>query len=67
MWSEKLFVVVAEDNHLVDQERIYWQDLRREVFVVPNSGIGPILGNLISARLTEQAYRPNDNLSRHQP
>lgn len=58
LWSEKLFVVVAEDNHLVDQERIYWQDLRREVFVVPNSGIGPILGNLISARLTEQAYRP---------
>lgn len=58
LWSEKLFVVVTEDNHLVDQERIYWQDLRREVFVVPNGGIGPILGNLISARLTEQAYRP---------
>ena len=58
LWSEKLFVVVTDDHHLVDHERIYWQNLRREVFVVPNSGIGPILGNLISARLTEQANRP---------
>lgn len=43
---------------LTRHERIYWQDLRREVFVVPSGGLGPILGNLLSARLTEQGYRP---------
>ena len=58
LWSERLFAVLPADNHLTVKEHIYWQDLRREVFVVPNSGIGPILGNLISARLTEQAYHP---------
>lgn len=58
VWSDRLFVVLLADSPLVDQERIYWQDIRREVFVVPNSGIGPILGNLIAARLTEQGYRP---------
>lgn len=58
LWSERVFVVLPTDSPLASQERIYWQELRREVFVVPNSGIGPILGNLISARLTEQGYRP---------
>lgn len=26
---------------------------------MPGNGLGPILGNLISARLTEQGFRPN--------
>jgi DNA-binding transcriptional LysR family regulator len=33
--------------------------LRREVFVVSEGGLGPIFGNLITARLTEQGKRPN--------
>lgn len=58
IWSERLFAVLLEDNRLVAQEKIYWQDLRREVFVVPSIGLGPIPGNLIAARLTEQGFRP---------
>lgn len=58
VWSERLFAVLLAGSPLAALERIYWQDLRREVFVVPSSGIGPILGNLISARLTEQGFRP---------
>ena len=59
LWSERLMAVLLDDNRLVKLDRIYWQDLRREVFVVPSGGLGPILGNLLSARLTEQGYRPN--------
>ena len=59
LWSERLMVALTGHHRLLDNERIYWQDLRREVFVVPSSGIGPILGNLLAARLTEQGYRPN--------
>ncbi len=58
LWSERLFAVLLANSPLAAEERIYWQDLRREVFVVPGSGLGPILPNLISARLTEQGYRP---------
>jgi len=58
LWSERLLAVLLSDNSLTERERIYWQDLRREVFVVPTAGIGPILGNLLSARLTEQGFRP---------
>lgn len=59
LWSERLTVALTNHHRLLENERIYWQDLRREVFVVPSSGIGPILGNLLAARLTEQGYRPN--------
>jgi DNA-binding transcriptional LysR family regulator len=59
LWSEQLMVVMLEGNRLLNKDRIYWPDLRREVFVVPSGGLGPILGNLLSAKLTEQGYRPN--------
>jgi hypothetical protein len=58
LWSERLFVAVLDESELASKDKIYWQDLRREVFVVSSNGIGPILGNLISARLTEQGFRP---------
>lgn len=58
LWSERLFAAVLEDSELTFRDKIYWQDLRREVFVMSSNGIGPVLGNLISARLTEQGFRP---------
>lgn len=59
LWSERLFAVLDENSQLLEKERIYWHDLRREVFVMPGNGLGPILGNLIAARLTEQGFRPS--------
>jgi DNA-binding transcriptional LysR family regulator len=59
IWSERLFAVLPKDHALTGKEQIYWQDLRREVFVVPAGGLGPIFGNLIAARLTEQGHRPD--------
>lgn len=58
LWSERLFAALLEESDLASKDKIYWQDLRREVFVISRNGIGPILGNLISARLTEQGFRP---------
>lgn len=59
LWSERIMVVLPRDHPLADSERIYWTDLRREVFVVSSGGIGPALGNLLFARLTDQGYRPS--------
>jgi DNA-binding transcriptional LysR family regulator len=59
IWSERLFAVLPVDHALAEKEQIYWQDLRHEVFVVPAGGLGPVFGNLIAARLTEQGKRPN--------
>ena len=50
----------GERHHgLAEREQIYWQDLRREIFVVPSGGLGPLFENLIASRLTEQGRRPN--------
>ena len=59
IWSERLYAVLPDDHALREKDQIYWQDLRREVFVVPAGGLGPVFANLIAARLTEQGKRPN--------
>lgn len=59
VWSEKVYVAVPDDHELATRAQIYWQDLRREIFVVPSGGLGPIFENLIASRLTEQGRRPN--------
>lgn len=59
IWSERLYAVLPHQHGLAEREQLYWQDLRREVFVVPSGGIGPIFGNLIAGRLTEQGKRPS--------
>lgn len=59
IWSERLYAVLPSDHPLSARQPIYWPDLRREVFVVPSGGLGPIFANLIAARLTEQGRRPN--------
>lgn len=57
-WAERILVVLPVDHELLTKDRIYWQDLRREVFVVQSGGLGPSFGNLIAARLTEQSKSP---------
>ncbi len=59
VWSEKIYAVLPEDHELAEREQVYWQDLRREIFVVSSGGLGQIFENLIASRLTEQGRRPN--------
>src|SRR3546814_5936042 len=59
VWSDRLMVALQSGHRLLQSDRIYWSDLRREVFVVPGGGIGPTLANLLAARLTGQGGRPN--------
>lgn len=59
IWSERLYAVLPGDHVLAEKEQLYWQDMRWEVFVVPSGGLGPIFGNLIAGRLTQQGKRPN--------
>src|SRR3546814_14769030 len=58
VWSDRLMVALQSGHRLLQSDRIYWSDLRREVFVVPGGGIGPTLANLLAARLTGPGGRP---------
>ncbi len=59
VWSERLVAALYPEHPLLEASRIYWGDLRHEIFVVPRQGIGQMIRNLIAARLTGQGYRPN--------
>src|SRR3546814_3239055 len=59
VWYDRLMVALQSGHRLLQSDRIYWSDLRREVFVVPGGGIGPTLANLLAARPNGQGWRPH--------
>lgn len=59
LWSERVLVALPEEHPLVAAERVYWHDLRREVFVLGTQDPGPDLVRLLRARLAEPGYEPD--------
>lgn len=59
LWTERLLVVLSGGHRLLANERIHWNDLRNEVFVLPSGSRGSSARNIVTARLTDQGYRPN--------
>jgi DNA-binding transcriptional LysR family regulator len=59
LWTERLMLAVPESHSLVEADAIHWTDLRGEVFVLPTDGIGPVVANVLTAKLGAQGYRPH--------
>lgn len=59
LWTERIMVVVPENHRLNDADAIHWTDLRHEVFVLPTDGIGPIIADMLSSKLSAQGHRAN--------
>lgn len=59
LWSERVMVVLPEGHELVEKDRIYWPDLRRERFVLARQDPGVDLADLLTARLGEPGHRPD--------
>jgi DNA-binding transcriptional LysR family regulator len=62
LWSERVEAILFEDHPLVEKERIYWPDLRRERFALPTFDPGLDLAHLVQARLGEPGFRPQVDL-----
>jgi DNA-binding transcriptional LysR family regulator len=58
LWSERIMVALGDDHSLLDRERIYWTDMRRERFVLPQQDPGADLADVARARLGEPGRRP---------
>ena len=56
-WSERLLVALPKDHQLATSDRIHWSDIRRQVFVLPNQGVGPAMARTLKRRLSDQGYR----------
>ena len=51
LWSERLMVVLPKDNRLIEQDTIFWTDLRKCVFVLPATCSGPRIAEIIRQRM----------------
>ncbi|MFZ4748018.1 MAG: IS66 family insertion sequence element accessory protein TnpB [Sphingomonas sp.] len=59
IWPDGIGMSLYANRLQLLEERFNWQDLRREIFVVPNGGLGSILDDLLTAKLTKQGCCPN--------
>ncbi len=59
LWGERIMVAMPVDHPLAKSDRIYWTDLRHEVFVLPKQFPGPDMADLLIARLAEPGRRPH--------
>lgn len=55
LWQERMMVALPVDHSLVSKERVRWQDLGSETFLMARSGSGP------DARAIVQAMLPTDD------
>lgn len=59
LWIEHAFVVLPSDHKLVQVERLSWQDVRDETFIVSSGGPGPEIQDYLVKRLAGLGFRPS--------
>ncbi len=63
LWSERVFAVLPKNHTLADRERIAWEDLRAETFVVSESDPGPEIHDFLIKHLADLGVHPS--IERH--
>lgn len=58
LWSERHLVVMPENHRLASRERIHWQDLVGERFLLTERDPGPETRNLLLGKLASPGYAP---------
>lgn len=58
LWSERHLVVMPEAHPLASRERIHWQDLAGERFLLTERDPGPETRNLLLGKLGSPGYTP---------
>lgn len=58
LWSERHLVVMPESHPLASRERIHWQDLAGERFLLTERDPGPETRNLLFGKLGSPGYTP---------
>jgi DNA-binding transcriptional LysR family regulator len=58
LWEERVFVVLPKDHSLAKQEKIGWDDLRDEHFLVSETDPGPEIHDYLVKNLAELGHHP---------
>jgi DNA-binding transcriptional LysR family regulator len=51
VWSERIVVALQEGHPLSNRDTIYWSDLKEEILLLPQGGIGPEFLQLLVSKL----------------
>lgn len=58
LWEERVFAVLPQDHGLVEREKIGWDDLRDEHFIVSETNPGPEIHDYLVKHLAELGHHP---------
>lgn len=58
LWDEDVFVVLPDTHPLARAERLRWEDLRDQKFIVSAGGPGPEIADYLVKYLGDLGYRP---------
>lgn len=58
LWEERLFLAASRDHPISDKDRVNWEDIRNEVFLVPAGGAGAELDLHFLDRFSRKGQAP---------
>ncbi len=58
LWTEHVFVVLPSSHKLAEIEKLSWQQIRDETFIVSSGGPGPEIQDYLVKRLAGLGFRP---------
>jgi DNA-binding transcriptional LysR family regulator len=58
LWTEQIYVVLPEGHRLAALDKLSWQEVRDETFIVSSGGPGPEIQDYLVARLGGLGFRP---------
>lgn len=58
LWIEHVYVVVPASHELADSEKLSWQEVRDETFIVSSGGPGPEIQDYLVKKLAGLGFRP---------
>jgi len=59
LWSERLLAVLPKGDRLTKTDNLFWTDLRKSVFVMPQDRSGPRVAEVIRQRLGSHGFKAN--------
>ena len=59
LWEARVFAVLPERHHLADEDKVGWEALRNEHFIVSRDAPGPEIHDYVVRRVAELGHSPS--------
>ena len=59
LWEARVFAVLPERHRLADEDKVDWEALRNELFIVSRDAPGPVIHDYVVRRVADLGYSPS--------